>query len=264
MKICNKCNIDKEPSNFSKKARNKDGLSNWCKDCNKNYAKSYYISNKESLNEKNKENYYKNVEHFKLKSKEYRENNKEYYSQYFREYYSDNKEILTEYKKSHYEDNKDKYLERSKEQRESNPVKYSEYLKNWRENNKEYVKEYYLGLRLSGYFIPHNKTYYNNLRINHPHIIAWRGCLLSALKRLNGTKKSSTINMLGYTPLDLKTHIELLFLDGMSWENWGEWHIDHKYPVSKFDKNTPMCIVNSLDNLQPLWASDNLSKSNKI
>ena len=245
------------------KKSSRDGLCNLCKDCNKSYAKSYYVTNKDSLNEKNRNNYYKNSEHYKSKSKEYKLNNKEYYS-YLKEYYLENKEILTEYKKSHYSVNKDKYLERSKEKRESDPVKYSEYLKSWRDNNKEYVKEYYLVLRSSGYFISHNKTYYNNLRINHPHIIAWRGCLMSAIKRLNGVKESSTIDMLGYTPLDLKIHIELLFLDGMSWENWGDWHIDHKYPVSKFDKDTPMCIVNSLDNLQPLWASDNLSKSNKI
>ena len=50
----------------------------------------------------------------------------------------------------------------------------------------------------------------------------------------------------------------------MHGNNWGQWHIDHKYPVSKFYKDTPMSIVNSLDNLQPLWASDNLSKGNKI
>jgi len=39
----------------------------------------------------------------------------------------------------------------------------------------------------------------------------------------------------------------------MSWDNHGEWHIDHIKPVSKFDKETPMSIVNALSNLQPLW-----------
>jgi len=57
-------------------------------------------------------------------------------------------------------------------------------------------------------------------------------------------------------------------------ENYGEWHIDHIYPVSKFDKDTPTNIVNALNNLQPLWASSriidgvlyegNLNKNNKI
>jgi len=52
--------------------------------------------------------------------------------------------------------------------------------------------------------------------------------------------------------------------DGMSWSNWGEWHLDHIKPVSSFDKSGKICIINSLDNLQPLWAADNLKKSNKI
>jgi hypothetical protein len=62
----------------------------------------------------------------------------------------------------------------------------------------------------------------------------------------------------------LKEHIEKLFVEGMSWENHGEWHIDHIKPVSKFDKTEKISIINSLDNLQPLWAVDNLKKSNKI
>jgi hypothetical protein len=49
----------------------------------------------------------------------------------------------------------------------------------------------------------------------------------------------------------------------MSWENWDEWHIDHIIPISKFEKETDPKIVNSLSNLQPLWASDNIRKSNR-
>ena len=63
---------------------------------------------------------------------------------------------------------------------------------------------------------------------------------------------------------DLKNHMISLFKEGMSWENWGEWHVDHIFPVSKFDPNTLMSVVNALDNLQPLWAFDNLSKNNNI
>ena len=49
----------------------------------------------------------------------------------------------------------------------------------------------------------------------------------------------------------------------MSWDNYGEWHIDHKKPISAFHKDTPPHIINSLCNLQPLWEIDNLKKSNK-
>ena len=37
-----------------------------------------------------------------------------------------------------------------------------------------------------------------------------------------------------------------------------------KYRISSFDKNTPPNIVNTLENLQPLWAKDNLRKGYKI
>ena len=76
-------------------------------------------------------------------------------------------------------------------------------------------------------------------------------------------KEASTIDCLGYSALELKEHLEGLFKEGMTWENHGEWHIDHIKPVSSFDKNTHPSIVNSLSNLQPLWAYENLSKGNK-
>jgi hypothetical protein len=46
----------------------------------------------------------------------------------------------------------------------------------------------------------------------------------------------------------------------MSWENYGEWHIDHIKMVSEFDKDTPVDIVNSLKNVRPLWAEHNCSR----
>ena len=69
---------------------------------------------------------------------------------------------------------------------------------------------------------------------------------------------------LGYNNLKLKQRLECQFKDGMSWDNYGKWHIDHKKPISKFNKCTDLKIINSLSNLQPLWAKDNLSKGNKF
>lgn len=255
MKSCGKCNISKESSYFSKK-------SNWCKDCNKEYSKNYYMMNKEKFSENSKEYYINNSEKIKLKSKEYRDQNPGINKEYFKEYYLENKYNLLEYKKEHYNNNKDKYLEKSKRYREDNPEKYSEYLREWRDDNSEYSKEY---LKVWWTSNSHRrKKYWINIRNNRPHYIAWRSCLQSSIQRIGGTKELSTIELLRYSSHDIKSHMESLFKEGMSWDNWGEWHIDHKYPISKFSKDTPMYIVNSLDNLQPLWACDNLSKSNKI
>ncbi len=72
--------------------------------------------------------------------------------------------------------------------------------------------------------------------------------------------------MLGYTRDELMSKMSSMFECGMSWDNYGEWHIDHIKPVSWFVKSgiTDPSIINSLDNLQPLWAKDNFAKSDKI
>jgi len=97
-----------------------------------------------------------------------------------------------------------------------------------------------------------------------PHVYAWRSMLKSVLRRFGTKKEQKTIEMLGYSAEDLKKHIESLFLEGMSWENWGKWEIDHIKPVSSFDKTTDTKIVNDLNNLQPLWKSDNIKKGTKF
>jgi outer membrane receptor for monomeric catechols len=82
---------------------------------------------------------------------------------------------------------------------------------------------------------------------------------------LNGSKKeTNTFKLLGYDTIKLKQRIEIQFKNGMSWDNYGKWHIDHKKPISKFKEGTNINIINALSNLQPLWAKENLSKGNKF
>lgn len=73
-------------------------------------------------------------------------------------------------------------------------------------------------------------------------------------------------NKLPYTPQELRDYIESKFEPGMSWENHGEWHLDHIIPLSRFDctKENEILKANALENLQPLWAVDNLRKGNKL
>ena len=66
---------------------------------------------------------------------------------------------------------------------------------------------------------------------------SWRSILKSCLKRIGSIKEESTIEMLGYSSLELKEHLEKLFVEGMTWENRVEWHIDHIKPISSFDKD---------------------------
>lgn len=100
-------------------------------------------------------------------------------------------------------------------------------------------------------------------RRNANPITSWRRIVNNVLRNLGKPKEGYTHDLLGYSASDLKNHIESLFLPGMSWENRGDWHIDHIIPVSSFAPDTPISIINALSNLQPLWAEDNLIKSNK-
>jgi len=89
-----------------------------------------------------------------------------------------------------------------------------------------------------------------------------------ALKRNSGNKCGSTFKHLPYTPRQLKEHLESQFEDWMTWDNWGEWHIDHITPQSAlpYDSlNHPNFLKAwDLKNLRPLSATQNFKKGSKI
>jgi len=88
-----------------------------------------------------------------------------------------------------------------------------------------------------------------------------------AVKDQVGVFSSKTIDMLGCSVLELKEHLQSLFLEGMTWDNhtYDGWHIDHIKPCSSFDltdiEQQKECF--HYTNLQPLWAEDNLTKGSK-
>lgn len=68
-----------------------------------------------------------------------------------------------------------------------------------------------------------------------------------------------------YTLEELMAHLERQFLPGMSWDNKGDWHIDHIIPRSSFEYESPddpeFKQAWALTNLRPLWAVDNIRKN---
>lgn len=104
----------------------------------------------------------------------------------------------------------------------------------------------------------HNPKYRLDVRM-HKNISK----CLSAFK--NG---KSWKTLVGYSVMDLILHLERRFRDGMTWENYGTvWHIDHIIPksffkYSEYDDSFRECW--SLENLQPLFAEENLRKNNKV
>lgn len=97
------------------------------------------------------------------------------------------------------------------------------------------------------------------------------GCCAQMVRRIIRLKRACkktfrTFEYLGYTRADFIAHIERQFQSGMSWDNWGEWHIDHIKPISAWVREgvTDVRTINALSNLQPLWAAENLRKSRYV
>ena len=84
---------------------------------------------------------------------------------------------------------------------------------------------------------------------------------------INRGQQSPTLeDRLGYSIAELRSHLESLFTDGMSWGRFDEIHIDHKIPLSSFslDIESEYNECWSLSNLQPLWAIDNQKKGDRM
>ena len=172
------------------------------------------------------------------------------------------KEIDSDY----YSKNKVKVCSKVKEYRDSNKDIISTKKKKYSIDNAEYISKCQQQYRLKNYekLKEYNKIKIRKYRKNNPELFAWRNILYNTLRRLGRTKEGRTIDIIGYSALDLKLHLESLFSEGMTWGNYGEWEIDHIKPVSKFPLDTDIKVVNALSNLQPLWWKDNNKKSNNI
>lgn len=80
------------------------------------------------------------------------------------------------------------------------------------------------------------------------------------LKRCVLNKEKGISSLLGYSVKEFREHFENLFEDGMTWDNHGEWHIDHIRPFNTFKIGTSPKIINALSNLRPLWKTENLTR----
>ena len=87
-----------------------------------------------------------------------------------------------------------------------------------------------------------------------------RQSVRKSFKRSGYTKKSKTYNILGNDWSTVKKYFELLFQPGMSWNNYGEWEIDHIIPLSKAENEYDVIELCHYTNLQPLWKLDNRLK----
>lgn len=94
---------------------------------------------------------------------------------------------------------------------------------------------------------------------------ASRRLLHRALGVAGQQKTAKTQDILGYTYDEVREHLERQFTKGMTWDNYGKWHIDHIRPVKSFieDGVTDPAVINALTNLRPIWANENMTKGSK-
>jgi hypothetical protein len=233
MKKCKVCEIEKEFTEFRLSKRHKDGYLNECRKCLSIKRREDYLNNYDIRRASNKKYYENNKEEIYLKiDKEKKRINDS-------KYYENNKIKISEIKKNYYENNKEEILDKRK-------IYY--------ENNKEMIN------------LPTDrkreikKKSYKKRKYQY----VWREILRKTITQLKLDKSQTTLDILGYDYDILKLNMESKFKEGMSWENHGDWHVDHIIPISLFKEGTHASIVNRLDNLRPLWSKDNLIRQNKI
>ena len=157
-----------------------------------------------------------------------------------------------------YDDNSTQRLEQKKQYYQGNRESVLEYKQQYYQSNKEKI-------------MSRHRVYMRKKR-RDPAFRFMRNCSLGiykALKREGSSKNGESIlQYLPYTKEELEQHLVSQFTGGMTLDNYGKWHIDHIYPQSKlpYDSmdhpNFQKCWA--LENLQPLWAKDNMRKSDKI
>jgi len=211
-------------------------------------CRNYYKKNKDYLNSKTIARR-KNNSDSKEYQKKYVEKNRDRVNRYAREYY-----------KKYYIKNKEKILDRCKK----NNIKY-QLTDKAKESNKRKCKKY---RELNKDKVNRAKNLWKankvSTDINYKIRDLLRGRLRHAIK--NKQKNGSAVKLLGCSIPEFIKYFETLFHPGMSWDNQGDWHIDHKIPLVSFDLQDPEQLAKACHytNLQPLWALDNISKGCRI
>jgi hypothetical protein len=241
-KVCSKCNLELPISEFYKRG---DTLKNPCRKCKSEIHKKWRQTEdaKKKIKDSNKRYESKIVEGNRIIREE---KNK------IREELKRQKEIIKEEKKRIIEEKK-----RIREEKKLGWEKLMEYYKTdeWKKIKKEKERE--------------KKNLRWKCRWNEDEMFAMKVRLRNLIRnsfRRQGYKKfdTSTEEVVGMTYDEFKEYLESKFVDGMSWDNRGDWHIDHIIPLSSAGSEDELKLLCHYSNLQPLWAEDNLKKGDNI
>ena len=197
-----------------------------------------------------KKYYLKNKIKIRNKQKIYNARHKNRIKFLKRKWYLRNKIQLKEKRKINRKIHKEQIAKQVKDYQEKHKKEITLYKKLWHQKNKKNIN-----LQI----IKRLKTDIN-FRLAH----YLRNRMRKVLKGL--IKSKSTIKLLGCSLKTFRKHLENKFTKGMSLDNYGKWHIDHIRPCASFDlsKASEQRKCFNYKNLQPLWAKDNLIKSDNF
>lgn len=173
---------------------------------------------------------------------------KECMMEYNRQQYNKHQIKRLKSKNEYGEKNKCYIKERNKQQYFKNRDARIEYQKQYAESNKDTIKQ-----RARKYAInKYNSDPHTKIKMN----------LSRRMRSLFSKNGNHTIDFIGCSIDELKLYLEKQFIDGMTWKNYGDWHIDHIRPCCSFDLTDPEQQMECFHytNLRPLWAKDNLAK----
>ena len=243
LKTCSRCGIEKPATRefFSPLKSGIFGLHAGCKACMAAWRRRDRAENKAR--------YAQNERSRSVESKQRR-------AKSARERYFQDRDRAMEKNRARIDRNKEKYNAARREKFANDPVaRAKKDAKNaeWREKNIDHVKA-----RARDRWNSASETV--RLRSNI-------GSSISKALKKGGKQGQSWEACVGYTVDVLRAHLERQFQKGMTWDNYGEWHVDHIIPASSFkyesasDPDFRACWC--LTNLRPLWATDNIRKRDK-
>lgn len=149
---------------------------------------------------------------------------------------------------AYYQRNKEKLKEASRKRYAENKESHAANGKVWELANKEKRNAYF-----NEYFKERKKD---------PVFRAMHNARKRASAFLKG-KQNGVSKKLGCDRATFRYHIEAKFTEGMTWDNYGDWEIDHKIPLSSVNSEEEIRILCHFSNLQPLWKADNIRKRNR-
>lgn len=242
-KTCTRCRKTKASSEFGPSARAKDGLHSWCRRCVADKASEYrqrdpekhkaslrasYAKNREAILEQLRQKRLSDLETVRAKDRRKRIGNPAYVT---------------------------RESERKKRWRLENPGRHQQQRAAHAAANPEKHREW-------------SRTKYLKKR-QDPAWVMKRRVAIALWRQLGGKQAASHwFDLLGYSPDDLRAHLERQFVKGMGWHNMGKWHIDHIIPMASFTITGPddpeFKRAWALPNLRPLWAVDNMRKCARV